>query len=425
MLPDGGQRIQQCTATAVPNSTGCGFHTLLAFQDVTGITRRNDRYKVLRSQALHEVEVRKEAEHQLRASRQRLTIALENANIEFWEWNLATGVYQRGKQTPILVESFDRLRALVGRTGIVPEDAVRSMAALQAHLDGHTAIYKTEYSTISADGSRHWFSDTGRVVERGSADEPLHIIGTHLDITDRKHAEEDRVNLAIEQRKVDILANFIRNVAHEFRNPLMVINTRLYRLKKPIDAPTYQQQLTNISEQVDYINNLVNDMFLMTMLDAGLDFKSLPVTVNTLLQNVVTEHQAAAQKQDVALVLDIIDTPLTIRGDGPKLHQAFTNVVENALQNTSSGGRVLLAMGCTTDQLVIEVRDTGQGIPAEHLHHIFERFYRVDDARTERRAGLGLTITQKIITLHNGTIQVTSQPDKGTTVQITLPCAPA
>jgi signal transduction histidine kinase len=114
-----------------------------------------------------------------------------------------------------------------------------------------------------------------------------------------------------------------------------------------------------------------------------------------------------------------------VAGDPSRLQQLVTNLLDNAIRFTGPGGAVTLRVEATADRAIIRVTDTGVGIPAEHLPHIFERFYQVDTARTSGGCGLGLSICRWIVEAHGGTIEADSGADKGTVVTVTLPRIPA
>jgi signal transduction histidine kinase len=112
-----------------------------------------------------------------------------------------------------------------------------------------------------------------------------------------------------------------------------------------------------------------------------------------------------------------------VRGDAARLREVFFNLLDNGIKYTSKGGEVEVKIGQTGSEAIVTVRDTGIGIPAEHLPHVFDRFYRVDKARSraEGGTGLGLSIAQSTIVAHGGRIELTSAPDKGTTCTVRLP----
>ncbi len=150
----------------------------------------------------------------------------------------------------------------------------------------------------------------------------------------------------------------------------------------------------------------------------------LPVDLQILLDSIVEKFSLQAQKDGVSLILDSLPDLPTLVADGDRLAQVFTNLVDNALIHTPAGGRVTLQVLPTQTEMEIRVADTGAGIPADALPHIFERFYQADLSRPggeKHGAGLGLAIVHEIVAAHSGRITVRSQEGLGTTFTVHLP----
>ncbi|MDO9348974.1 MAG: ATP-binding protein, partial [Anaerolineales bacterium] len=214
---------------------------------------------------------------------------------------------------------------------------------------------------------------------------------------------------------------FLADVSHELRTPLTVIkgNADLMRRMKSVD----EESLTSIKDEADRLTRLVGDLLLLTQAESGklpLDFK--PVELDTLLLDVSKEMHVLARER-VQLKVTEIDQ-IQVNGDRDRLKQVLLNLVSNAIKYTPQGGEVFLSLSKVGGQARLIVRDSGPGIPAEDLPHIFERFYRAEKSRTRSESagfGLGLSIANWIITHHAGRIEVNSQEGKGTTFCIWLP----
>ncbi|MFH1907592.1 MAG: ATP-binding protein [Chloroflexota bacterium] len=214
---------------------------------------------------------------------------------------------------------------------------------------------------------------------------------------------------------------FLADVSHELRTPLTVIkgNADLMRRMKRLD----EESLTSIKDEADRLTRLVGDLLLLTQAESGklpLDFK--PVELDTLLLDVSKEMHVLARER-VQLKVTEIDQ-IQVNGDRDRLKQVLLNLVSNAIKYTPQGGEVFLSLSKVGGQARLIVRDSGPGIPAEDLPHIFERFYRAEKSRTRSESagfGLGLSIANWIITHHAGRIEVNSQEGKGTTFCIWLP----
>ena len=213
----------------------------------------------------------------------------------------------------------------------------------------------------------------------------------------------------------------LADVSHELRTPLTVIkgNVDLMRRMKSLDA----ESLSSIDQEAGRLTRLVGGLLLIAQAESGkLTLVMNKVELDLLLTEVFQEMSILAGGK-VHVHLNEIDQ-VYVKGDRDRLKQVFINLVANAIQYTPSGGDVFLSLEKMKDQSRIIVRDTGPGIPAEDLPHIFERFYRAEKSRTRGKStgfGLGLSIANWIVERHGGRIEVASQEGKGTTFAIWLP----
>jgi two-component system OmpR family sensor kinase len=159
----------------------------------------------------------------------------------------------------------------------------------------------------------------------------------------------------------------------------------------------------------------------MARLDSDPQFAFSPVDLSVLARDVGIEMGTLLQKKAQTLTLDLADSLPVVQADPSKLRHALVNLCENAVQFTPDMGSITLRTYTRGEYAVIEVADTGIGLDDHDLPYIFERFYRADQARTERHAGLGLSIAQKIVEAHQGRIEVESAPGQGSTFRIVLP----
>jgi signal transduction histidine kinase len=185
------------------------------------------------------------------------------------------------------------------------------------------------------------------------------------------------------------------------------------------------ESLRDIRSEVERMTRLVGDLLLLAQADAGnLPLARQPVELDTLLLEVLRESKILAG--NVQMTLGEIDQ-LCVIGDRDRLKQVVLNLVSNALKFTPEGGRVTLGMGRINEWARLTISDTGVGIPPEELSKIFDRFYRVDKARSRAQggAGLGLAIAQRIVQMHGGKIEAASEgvQGRGTTFSVWLPLA--
>jgi signal transduction histidine kinase len=213
---------------------------------------------------------------------------------------------------------------------------------------------------------------------------------------------------------------FLADVSHEFRTPLTVIkgNVDLMRRMKEVD----DESLASIDQEAGRLTRLVGGLLMMTQAESGkLALNFAPVELDTLLTQVFTEMRVLAHNK-VNIHLNDIDQ-LVVNGDRDRLKQVLLNLVSNAIQYTPQGGDIFLSLAKVGEQARIVIRDTGPGIPAEDLPHIFDRFYRAEKSRTRSKStgfGLGLSIAHWIVDHHGGQIKVESREGIGTTFAIWL-----
>ncbi|GAP13996.1 signal transduction histidine kinase [Longilinea arvoryzae] len=215
-------------------------------------------------------------------------------------------------------------------------------------------------------------------------------------------------------------SRFLADVSHELRTPLTVIkgNLSLMRRMKEVD----EESMDSISHEVDRLTRLVGDLLLLAQAESGrLPLQLGKVELDGLLLDVVQQLQPLAG--DRRLIVSEIDE-VQMTGDGDRLRQLLINLVSNAIQYTPAGSRVFIRLSKDETFSRLEVTDTGPGIPAEDLPHIFERFYRGERSRKRSPTsgfGLGLSIAYWIVKNHDGTIEAQSEEGQGTTFIVRLP----
>jgi len=214
----------------------------------------------------------------------------------------------------------------------------------------------------------------------------------------------------------DAQRRFVADTAHELRTPLATMLGNLDLLQRyGDDAERRQQALRATQREGERTARLAANLLLLAQADAGQRLDRHPVALDEVLIEVY--EQRAGLTPTVPIILAHCEEAWVL-GDRDRLIQLLTNLIENACTYSQPDGRVTLALTCQGEQASLTVTDTGCGIPAEDLPHIFDRFYR----RRGPGAGLGLAIVKWIVEAHGGTIAVASQVQQGTTFTIRLPC---
>jgi len=239
------------------------------------------------------------------------------------------------------------------------------------------------------------------------------------DVTRRRTAERRAFALALEKERVNILTNFIQDASHEFRTPLAIIQSNLYLINKVDDLTVRQDKVGVIDKQVARLSLRLDQLAILSKLDSGVVLDLHTVDVKSMLSQLI--ERAAFASSDIEFHLEADANLPTLVGDTHLLEEAFKQVLENAVRFGSPNCEITVRATSQLYQIQIEFCDTGPGIAPDVLPHVFERFYRQDIAHNTPGFGLGLPIAQKIIEGHKGTIQIDSQPGKGTTVRVLLP----
>ncbi len=217
---------------------------------------------------------------------------------------------------------------------------------------------------------------------------------------------------------------FSADASHELRTPLTVVRGEIelaLRTKKSPDE--YRRVMESTLEEVLRLTSIIDNLLTLAKADQEKVHAELTeVELHHLVDELYEDSTILAGSKNITLTLRS-NTPITMVGDKGRLRQLFLNLVDNAVKYTPSGGSVTLALERQGNEAVFEVSDTGIGIPQTELGKIFDRFYRVDKARSRELGGtgLGLSIAKWIVELHRGSITVTSELQKGSTFTVHLP----
>jgi len=225
--------------------------------------------------------------------------------------------------------------------------------------------------------------------------------------------------------------DFVANVSHELKTPLTSIQGFAQAiLDETADTPAARKQAAQIIyNEAGRMHRMALDLLDLARLEAGTaDLNMSAVDVGVLLRGIVEKFTPQAQKAGVRLQVDVLESLPPLMGDGDRLAQVFTNLVDNALKFTPAKGQVILSAKNVGAEMELSITDTGRGVPNEALPRLFDRFYQADASRAggetaagRRGAGLGLAIVQEIVQAHGGKIGVRSQVGHGTTFVIHLP----
>ena len=237
----------------------------------------------------------------------------------------------------------------------------------------------------------------------------------------------DAFNQLLERERLldESRQEFVANVSHELKTPLTSMKVLADSLLETSDASPelYREFLTDIAREIDRENSIITDLLALVKMDKTANEPNIgKVKINDLLEIILKRLRPIARKMDVEVMLEC-HREVEAEVDEVKMSLIISNLVENAIKYNKEHGHVTVTLDADHKSFTLEVKDTGIGIPKDSIGHIYERFYRVDKSHSREigGTGLGLAITKNAISMHKGTIKVTSEEGVGTTVVVNIP----
>ena len=216
---------------------------------------------------------------------------------------------------------------------------------------------------------------------------------------------------------------FVSNASHELKTPLatMKLLSESILYEENPNPELMREFFQDVNHEVDRLSRVISDLLRLVQIDeTEREMQSAPVQLDNIARRVIERLKPLAEQKGITLCSALQET--TVMGEAMRLEQAATNLIENAIKYTDNGSVTVIVSICGEEAL-LSVKDTGIGIPEEAQEHLFERFYRVDKARSRGTGGtgLGLAIAERVITLHGGYIDVKSKLGEGSTFTVHLP----
>ncbi|MGH7455204.1 MAG: sensor histidine kinase, partial [bacterium] len=251
-----------------------------------------------------------------------------------------------------------------------------------------------------------------------------------------KHRQELQHVEFVKLQELDRLkSRFFADISHEFRTPLTLILGPLLSLRQASSKTDIEKQCGIIERNALRLLRLINQLLDLSKLEAGkLRLQAAPGNLVPFVKGILYSFESLAQQENITLRFASAADEVTLYFDSEKMEQILTNVLSNAFKFTPKGGEISVQLSVVSNQLPqdrpsterrlqITVKDTGSGIPAEHLPHIFERFYQIDEAyfKDQPGSGIGLALAKELVQLHKGEIRVASEVGLGTEFTILLP----
>lgn len=386
------------------------------------------------------------AELELRAGEARVRLALDSAGLGTFDYNPTTGALRWDTRSRALfgLPPSAPISYSVYLAGIHPDDRARVDAANKRALDPYgDGSFDVEYRTVGiADGVERWVAANGQAfVENGRA---VRFVGTFLDVTAKKKIEQERAAILAREQELRAEAEsaqaraeaasrakdeFLATVSHELRNPLNAIlgwsRVLLEDGDEEVPRERIRKGLEVIARNAKAQVQLVEDILEVSRIVSGkLRLTTGPTEVRSVVEAALDTVRSAAQAKGVLLEMRIEQDIGTIIADEDRIQQVLWNLLSNAVKFTPRGGSVTLDAQRDADEVVLAVRDTGEGIDPAFLPFVFDRFRQADGSTTRLHGGLGLglAIARHLVELHGGTVRADSDgASKGATFTVRLP----
>lgn len=335
------------------------------------------------------------------------TMVMNMTGEEPKKFDIVSGVMLTSVSTDNITVTMD----ILSRQALVVEVIVIIAIFLVSFVLSHLLIRPFEKIT-----------DALSQVKEGYKSDPISV----PDYLETEHIG-DAFNQVLGRMKVldDSRQEFVSNVSHELKTPITSIKVLADSLRGQEDVPVelYQEFMEDIATEIDRENKIINDLLALIKMDGAASTLNISqVDINMLVELIMRRLRPIAIKRDIELVYESI-RPVMAAVDEIKITQVITNLVENAIKYNKEHGWVKVTVDADHQFFTVEVADSGIGIPADSVEHIYERFYRVDKSHSREieGTGLGLSITRSAILMHRGTIKVVSEEGEGTTFTVKIP----
>jgi PAS domain S-box-containing protein len=368
-----------------------------------------------------DITARKCVEEALRASEERLQLAITVGNIGVWDWNVVENELTWDESTYLLYgvrkEDFSGAYDAWSRA-LHPDDRQLAEVEIQAALRGERE-FSHEFRIVRLDGTVRNIKAVSKTF-RDQHGNTLRMIGINIDITEYKQAEQALLQAG--QHKDEFLAM----LAHELRNPLAPIRNAAYVLAQlGLDEPRVKWAQETIEGQVTHLVRLVDDLLDAARLGRGkITLKQEEIELTALVEKLMQSIQPLAENKGHQLIVRLPEHPVRLRGDPVRLNQILLNLFDNAIKYTPDGGWIELAARMAGQEIEISVRDNGMGISAKLLPRVFDLFQQ-DERKLDRAQGglgIGLTLVQRLAAMHGGRVKADSEgPWLGATFTVWLP----
>lgn len=386
--------------------------------------REHEQLLLERNRALElEIAGHRQTEINLRKSEEKYRLLFENIPV-------MAAVYAQDGEIVLLNNATAHIfggttETLVGRNLrelIAPEDAELALK-IQTEVIDSCKAQLIEGRVVLPHGNEVYFLRHVMPFPSNDQDGTSQVLVLTTDVTEKQRAEQRERELVAARERNAFMTEFFSTLSHDLKTPLTIMKTSFYLLQHAKTPQQRQARIDLIGEQVTLMDKFIQDMLTISRLEylPKINFRTLDL--NQLVEE--TLDLLRPRIEDKQLIHHFSPQPAlpAIEGDPEQIGRMLTNLIENAINYTPTGGQIVVRTGLSDSQVLLEVQDSGIGIDAEALPKIFERFFRASEARSFDKSGtgLGLSIVKKIAETHAATIDVRSQPGKGTTFTVQFP----
>jgi len=336
--------------------------------------------------------------------RATLDRALQSTTDGLWEWDLPSGEVTR---SPLLWSRLgygtgdERRHMSEWLTLVHPQDRERVEARLNDHLESRTNAFDAQYRVRSASGRWHDFIDRGRVVLRSPTGQPLRLLGSFADVTDRRHAEES----LRQAETMSTMGRLAARIAHEINNPLAGIQSAFMLIKDAIPSThPHFKYVGAIEREIQRISQVTRQLYETYRPETE---GSTDAPVQTVVGDAVAFLEQLNRNTGVSIAVELGGIAAVVRLSDSLLRQCIYNLAQNAIEASPPGSRVLVSGGIDGADFVLRVRDQGPGVPAELRESIFDPFVSTKPSQLSTGGmGMGLSLVRRAVEAAGGSIEV-------------------
>lgn len=373
---------------------------------------------------ISDITQRKAAEDALRDSEQRLNMALEGTKAGLWDWKIETGHvifddrwvemlgYDRKDIIPH-VSSWEKL--------VHPDDMKEVVRKLEDHLEGRTSLYKSIHRLKTKEGEWRYILDSGMVIERNEAGEPIRAVGTHQDVTEQKKNEEKLREINATKDKLFSI------IAHDLKSPYNAQLGFLELLLENEESYTEEQRkrfIKTVYQSTKQSFALLDNLLVWSRTQTGkIPFNPEELLLAQVFEEAIDLQRYAAQSKNIMIDTELCNDNSEVTADQEMVNTILRNLISNAIKFTPENGNIVLGAKTASDnKILIYVRDTGVGIPEEDTSKLFDPTsnYSTIGTNKEKGTGIGLILCREFVERNGGKIWVGSEKGKGSTFYFTL-----